>query len=542
MFFGLFESKAKRQERKRVEASARRQQAANAIAAAYQDVANRDPANIRHFEEATRGSHASIFDVALRNDLVDYARFEVANNPNLKGIVMTKVNDIVGRSPQIRFLPSDARKVDETEKKACHSLTRKMSAWMRSVKLGKKMRIACNNKIVDGESFVIAMKNGSRKEKHLQLDLRIVDCERVYSDANKVSEKNYYDGIKYDSFGDPVYYDISKDHPDGDNFNHPQMLKSGDTHRKIDAQFVYHWFRDDRAEQRRGVSELSSALPIATILRRVRKAVAINNEIAASISFLLETNYDGDEVVDSDGNTVDSSAYNGFEKVDYEVGTSMILPEGVTAKQLESKHPNSSFLEFHNAGINDIGRALGMPYNKASGRSSDYNYSSGRLDHLADDFGNSVTRQELIEDFLDPIVLHLWIAHARNTDGYLDGIEKQYLDKYILKEEHPNHIWSFDLFEDIDREKEAQGKLVECTLGANNRGNLLLQQGWDIDTHDQQAAESYGFKTIEEYRLAVARATFGDVNQGGESQEGKPNDKQKQREEAEKQKPDSSKD
>lgn len=528
--FDWFISKSAKRERRRKEISARRQQAAHAIAAAYQEVANKDPMNIRHFEESSRGSHASIYDQSLRQDLVDYARYEVANNPNLKGIVITKVNDVVGRTPQIRFLPTSTDgNVDETEKKACHSLTRKMSAWMRSVRLGKKLRIACTNKIVDGESFIIAMKNSSRDASKLKLDFRVVDCERVYSDASKVSEEDYFEGIKYNNFGDPVYYDISKDHPQGDDFHHTNHFMAGQTHRKIDAQFVFHWFRDDRAEQRRGVTELASALPIATILRRVRKAVAINNEIAASISFLLETDYDGDEVVDSDGNTVDSSAYNGFEKVDYEAGTSMILPDGVKAKQLESKHPNSSFLEFHNAGIGDVGRALGMPFNKASGRSSDYNYSSGRLDHLADDFGNSVSRSELTEDFLDPIVLRIWLAHAYATDGYLDPLEKQYLAEYMRKKELPNHIWSFDLFEDIDREKEAAGKGLECKIGTNNRGNLLLQQGWDLDTHDQQAAESYGFDSVKEYRKAVAKATFEMKSEGGESQEGKPNDnKQKE--------------
>ena len=313
-------------------------------------------------------------------------------------MVITKVNDVVGREPKIRFIPGD--KPSETERKACHGLTKKITEWIRQIHLGKKIRTACNNKVVDGEGFIIAMKN-SRRE-NLQLDFRVLDCERVFSDPNKVSEKDYFEGIKYDKFGDPIYYDVAKDHPNGDHYQ--GLITADDQHRKIGAEFVFHWFRDDRAEQRRGVSELASALPIATILRRVRKAVAINNEIAASISILLETDYDGDEVVDSEGNAVDSSAYGGFEKVDYEAGTSMVLPDGVKAKQLESKHPNSSFLEFHNAGIGDVGRALGMPFNKAAGRSSDYNYSSGRLDHLADNFGNTISRSELIDEFLDPIV------------------------------------------------------------------------------------------------------------------------------------------
>ena len=163
--FDFFTSKRKTKATRR-EISARRQQAANAIAASYQEVANNDPSNIRHFSESERGSHAAIYTESLRKDLVDYARFEVANNPNLKGMVITKVNDVVGREPKIRFIPGD--KPSETERKACHGLTKKITEWIKQIHLGKKIRTACNNKVVDGEGFIIAMKNIRRE--NLQLD------------------------------------------------------------------------------------------------------------------------------------------------------------------------------------------------------------------------------------------------------------------------------------------------------------------------------------------------------------------------------------
>ena len=154
---------------------------------------------------------------------------------------------------------------------------------------------------------------------------------------------------------------------------------------------------------------------------------------------------------------------------------------------------------------------------------------------LSDNYGNSIIREELTEEFLDPIVLRLWVATARSTQNYLSSDELDYLRSY--DKELPTHIWTFDSPEDIDREKEGKGKMIECALGANNRGLLLFQAGLDIDSHDEQAAEAYGFENVEEYRKAVATATFSTSVKGAfseseddESSEGKVNDTNKTKE------------
>ena len=498
--FDIFKSKPKK---KRLQSNARREQAVNAIIASYQDAAGDDPAIGRHFENASAGSHSAIFDKGLRDELMEKARFEVANNPNLKGIVSTKATDIVGRKPKLRFLPETGS--ISLEVKISDSLSKKFSSWAKHVSLGEKLRTACIGKIVDGESFIFAGEN-SESTHQVKLDIRLFDPERVINDPEDVivnKKQEFFDGIKFDSFNNPVLFNVLRDHPN-DAFNQ-SYLKPFDFMR-VSNKYIYQWYRKDRPEQRRGVSELATALPVAAVLRRTRKAVALSNEIAASIAFLLETSYDGDEVVDGDGNVVDSSAYGGFQKVSYEAGTSMVLPDGVTAKQLEAKHPNTTYSDFHNSCINDIGRSIGLPFNKAAGRSSDYNYSSARLDHLMDDFGNTVCREELIDGFLDPVLLRLWIAFATESEGYLTEGERRYLTRSA---DLPKHSWSFDTYGHLDPVKEAQGDNIKCASGSSNRAHILMQEGYDLDQHDAMAAEAYGFNTIQEYRQAVASATFG---------------------------------
>lgn len=519
--FDFFKNK-----KKRTLGNASREQAVNRIMAAYQDVAGDDPAIARHFEDAKAGSHAAIFDKTTRDEIMEKARFEITNNPNLKGIVNTKAQDVIGRQPKLRFLPDESRtQVAGTAKDVADSLSAKFASWAKSVNLGEKLRTACTAKIIDGESFLFVSRNKASNHP-LQLDIRLFDPERVADDpfsALKSENRNgYYDGIKYDAFDNPVRFHVAKDHPQGDTFNQLSLQQPYD-YFEISNKYMFHWFRKDRPEQRRGVSELASALPVASVLRRVKKAVALSNEIAASISFLLETNYDGDDVIDSNGNTVDSTAYGGFSKVSYEAGTSMILPDGVTAKQLDSKHPNTSYLEFHNSCINDIGRSIGLPYNKAAGNSSSYNYSSARLDHLSDEFGNTIIREELINQFLDPIVLRLWIAFALETDGYCDAQERAYLKAGMA---YPKHSWSFDSIGHIDAVKEAKGKSIECAAGSNNRAHLLMAAGFDVDTHDTQAAEAYGFESVEEYRKAVAFATFGQMQAEEQPEQQQENDQE----------------
>ena len=87
------------------------------------------------------------------------------------------------------------------------------------------------------------------------------------------------------------------------------------------------------------------------------------------------------------------------------------------------------------------------------------------------------------------------------------------------------HQWTFDDIGHIDPTKEAQGNQIQCAAGANNRAHLLQASGFDMDQHDQQAAEAYGFETVEEYRRAVAFSTFGQIQQQEEEDNGKEENK-----------------
>ncbi|MDR2114869.1 MAG: phage portal protein, partial [Planctomycetaceae bacterium] len=72
---------------------------------------------------------------------------------------------------------------------------------------------------------------------------------------------NEIDGIEYDSFGNPLLYHVSTQHP-GD-----LSIRYGEFE-TIPADYMIHWFRADRPGQSRGLPEIMPALPLFAQLRR----------------------------------------------------------------------------------------------------------------------------------------------------------------------------------------------------------------------------------------------------------------------------------
>src|SRR5690606_37506695 len=94
-------------------------------------------------------------------------------------------------------------------------------------------------------------------------------------------------------------------------------------------------------------------------------------ERAALLTLMMKTQMTPDE----------ADAVAPFSTMDIEKGLMSFLPAGWETQQLDGKFPTATHAEFNKQLINEMGRSVNMPRNKAAADSSDYNYASGRLDH-----------------------------------------------------------------------------------------------------------------------------------------------------------------
>jgi len=320
------------------------------------DAAATNPDNRRHWANADGLSANAANSAEVRRILRNRARYEVANNSYARGIVLTLANDVVGTGPRLQLLTTDAE--------ANRLIEPEFAAWAKAVNLAEKLRTMRMARAQDGEAFAI-LTNNPKLPTPVQLDLRLVEADRVGTPDLNAAAANAVDGIVFDAAGNPVEYHVLKDHP-GEGY---RAVRDYD---RVPAAAMLHWFRCDRPGQARGIPDIMPALPLFAQLRRFTLAVIAAAETAADFAGILYTDAPAGGEAD---------AAEPFEPIELEQRALVTMPGGWKMSQLQAEQPATTYAEFKKEILNEIARCLNMPFNVAAGNSSGYNYASGRLDH-----------------------------------------------------------------------------------------------------------------------------------------------------------------
>ena len=189
-------------------------------------------------------------------------------------------------------------------------------------------------------------------------------------------DPRYVDGILYNRYGDPIRFDFLVDHPDDPSRNSGEKVE-------VPAKWVFHLYRQERAEQHRGISEIAPALTVANQLRSYRKSVVKAAKNAACLWGFLSTNLPA--VIDEEMEGGDSCCYEDRcqpgDTMPISPDELICTPDGYSVSMTDPKQPTQNHEAFMKTQIMEMGRADCVPLNKAMGSSADYNYSSGRLDY-----------------------------------------------------------------------------------------------------------------------------------------------------------------
>ncbi|MDR3199308.1 MAG: phage portal protein [Planctomycetaceae bacterium] len=409
------------------------------------------------------------------------ARYETNCNSYGKGLILTLANIGIGRGPRLQLLTEDENYNSKVEQE--------FAAWAETINLGEKLKTMRKAKCVDGEAFAII--NINPKVKHgVKIDLKLIECDRVTTLEPNL-EQQRIDGIHFDKYGNPESYDVLKEHPGDISFTAYNKTES------IAAEFMLHWFRQDRPEQSRGITELLPSLPLFAQLRRYTLAVIESAETAASISALFTSNGADTRSVDLVKEGDDYSTENP-KSMELRKNMGIFLPAGWDMKQIDPKQPTTNYQMFKREILSEMARCLEIPVNIVLGDSSNFNYASGRLDHQI--FHRNIRNEQ--NQCEKVVMFPLFEVFYR--EGVRVGLFPDYGIPY-MSSQYARFYW--DGLEHVDPYKEAQAMTARVDAGLTNDSIECANLGHDWEDvleqrmrelkRKQDLAKKYGVELPE---------------------------------------------
>ena len=419
------------------------------------DLARTDDQNENHWANADDFNAVKANSPAVRKVMRRRARYEDASNPYVKGIGLTHSYHVIGRGPRLQMLTGNPALDRDIE--------RAWRQWAKKVRLGGKLRTQSRARVTDGEAFSMFITNPALPTE-IKLDLQLIESEQIATPLGEW-DPDKIDGIEFDEYGNPTFYWKLTAHPGGN------VYKEFGKADRIPADQMIHWFRADRAGQRRGIPELASSLGTLARLRRYCIAVLSKEELHASIVASIET--DGLPGDGPGGDADEEDLPQFMDTIEYEPGTVMFMPEGYKANQLQNNQQAVDYLGYKHEGVAEGARPLGMPSGIALANSAGYNYSSARMDHQGYLTGVRIEQDDCETVVLDP-TLTQFLREGRLVYGW-------------NVDDAPPHAWFWDSLEEIDQSKAATAQEKRLKNATSNLALEYARDGLDWEEQADQA-------------------------------------------------------
>lgn len=334
--------------------------------------------------------HGTTLHVANRWKRESYrtqARLEFTDNQHAGGIARLFGLYVVGVGPRLKFKGYQKWTRREASRELLDYVNWRWAEFADDVRFASVLRQAMQTLVVDGEAFIFLGYNPKKRDG---LDLRLLDSQRIGNPSSEVSTRSLQDGVYLDAFGNPYQYCV---------YNVPDqegVFYRSDDFQLVPAEQIFHLFREDLAGQTRGISWFAAALPLLQQLREYTAAVIQSAKRGAKLVATIETQTgfgleefrdqyilpnEAPEYLEGGGGPVPLIPYDAWNVRRTDNGDTLILPPGTTQKAFDSSQPTTEAAAFTSSILGQIGYSLGLPRNKATGSSHEYNFASGRLDN-----------------------------------------------------------------------------------------------------------------------------------------------------------------
>jgi lambda family phage portal protein len=460
--------------------------------------------NQNHWANADSLSADALNDPATRQVLRDRARYECRNNSYAGGLVESLANDLIGTGPRLQLsIPGVDREITRAVESA-------YANWARAANFAEDLRILHSTKVRDGEGFALLTTNPALPASGLTpvtLDLGLYEAEQIADPWYTGWDPLYLDGIRRDKQGNPVEYSFLEAHPGG--LNAWRALKPT----PFPAASVCHWYKPDRPGQGRGVTTLVAGLPLFSQLRRYTLATLGAAELAAMLSGVMKT-----DTSPEDGGSVTVEA---MDTVEMARNSLLTLPAGWDATQFKPEQPVGNYPDFKRELLNEVGRGCQAPLNVITGNSSNYNFSSAKLDERMYFRMIKVERSRMRHRVLDPVFL-AWLREAALCGALPAILCREFNGQTQLVPPVSTWAWEwhFDGFASIDPQKDAQTDELELRTGTTTLAEICARKGLDWEEVLRQRAREEALR--KELGLAASVA----VNQPQPAPQPQPQDQE----------------
>lgn len=440
------------------------------------DAAGSGTWNANHWAAADSYDADSANSRAVRSTLVIRSRQECKNNGYLDGAATTHADYLVRTGPTLQVLTAQTGFNTAVETI--------WNQWIEAVQFRRKLHCMAEAKVRDGEPFAVIRIN-PRVVHPVQLDFVPFETEQCQTPMLPWGEVGYIDGIKFDAYGNPEWYDILRQHPGG------QWSYLDTTPEQVSADWVMHWFRMRRPGQHRGVPECSSTLNLGAGARRHRESTNAAAETAANHSVIVETNLSPD--------VPSRPLVAPWSSLPMQKNQFVVLPWNYHASQLRAENPNATYAEFHRFNIQEQGRPLSMPYSVSACDHSQDSFASGKLNHQPWFLRLDDDRLDCNDTCLNKLFTRFWrfavLAYGWNADP----------------ESPPAHRWNWPRHPVADVQAEASANETRLKTGQVTLTRLYDEYGLDWETEVQQMAADYGL-SVPDMQALLRQAIFGNGN------------------------------
>lgn len=399
-----------------------------------------------------------------RSRLRSWCKKEYLDNPLAHNIARNFAMGVYGAGPILQV-----HSPNDTINDAIETI---FSRWRTASDMDWKFITAIQSLFYDGEAFFHFTPNPSVPGG---IDIELLEARRIVEPYSAGFDPNRLEGITYNEYNQPVWYDVLEEHQNPNALNAPQTTI-------VPAEHIMHLYFEDVVNQKRGLPLLQSALEMLSSLRRITNASLGAWELAAKMNLVIQTGMDAYQFLqcmprnyEEDGATM----IEAFKTIPVpDDGGMTFLASGMSMNQVKNEHPNQAFTEHTETFQKIAGLAGGLPENLATGSSAKYNFASAKMDYqLFSRYAGAC--QQKLRRFLNNCVK----VALRSLEG--EGIESvsQFLAMYPEGTVLPLE-WHFpNMLSSIDRSANATGDVQLLQAGLLTHREYCKRYGIDYEQH-----------------------------------------------------------
>lgn len=305
--------------------------------------------------------------------------------------------------------------------------------------------------------FVIEILDPARLDHLLNRDLK---------NGNRIRM-----GIELSPSGRPVAYWLKTGERGG-------WVSRRDTHERVDADDIIHWFEPERPEQIRAASWMASGLLTVHQIEAYQEAAITAARAGASkMGFYTQQETGigaqalGDDE-DEDGDPIE----------EFEPAHLGILPKGWGFTGFDPKYPHEAYGDFIKVGHRDLAVGWGTSYHALTGDLTDVNFSSTRAGTLEERERWRVRQDSFAACVLGRIYLR-WLSASVLNNRFGNVPQETFISRFS-EHKHQGRRWGW-----VDPLKDIQATIAAINAGLTSPQRVAAEMGVDVhEILDQIAA------------------------------------------------------